>query len=92
MLKQSDVTVMSDTEVESSNRDKIHVDIEEPPASPRQIVVQQWAELGLDSGGVQDSSGVQDYTLMHDREPCRTTPLRRYGFEDLVTYVSLTNS
>lgn len=39
MLKQPNVTVVP-IEVENSSRDKIQVDIEEPPVSPRQIVSQ----------------------------------------------------
>lgn len=35
MLKHSDMTVVPDTDVESSSQDKIQVDIEEPPVSPR---------------------------------------------------------
>ena len=41
MLKQLDVTIVSVTEVENSNQDKIQVDIEEPPMSSRHIVAQQ---------------------------------------------------
>lgn len=86
MLKHSDVTVIPDTDVESSSQDKIQVDIEEPPLSPRHIVAQQQDEPDSDSGGVQD------YTLVCDREPHSIAPPVRYGFEDLTTYALLTNS
>lgn len=39
-----------------------------------------------------DSGGVQDYTLVCDREPYRITPLVRYGFEYLVACALLTFS
>lgn len=68
------------------------MDIEEPPVSPRKIVTQQQDEPNSDSGGVQDSCGIQDYTLMRDREPHRITPPMKYGFEDLATYATLTSS
>lgn len=35
MLKYSDETVVPDTDIESSDQDKIQVDIKEPPVSPR---------------------------------------------------------
>lgn len=70
MLKQSYVIVLLDIEVESSSQDKIQVDIKEPLESPRQFIAQQQEELGSDSGKVQDSDGVQDYTSVHGRDPC----------------------
>lgn len=59
---------------------------------PRKIVAQQQEEPGSNSGGVQDSDGVQDYTFVHDREPRCITPPVRCEFEDLATYALLTNS
>lgn len=44
MLKHSYVTVMLDADVENFNQDKIQVDIEEPPVSPRHIIAQQQNE------------------------------------------------
>lgn len=72
-------------DVESFSQDKIQVDIKDPPVSPRQIVAQQQDEPDSDLGGAQDSGGVQDYTLVRDREPHRITHPVRYGFEDFAT-------
>lgn len=92
MLKHSDVTVMSDTDVEISNQDKMQVDIQEPPVSSRQIVAQQQDEPDSDSGEVKDSGGLHDHTLVCDRDPYCITPPVKYGFEDLATYALLTSS
>lgn len=92
MLKHSNMTIVPDTGVKSSSHDKIQVDIEEPPMSPRQIVAKQQDEPDSDSSGMQDSGGVPDYTLMRDRELHRITPLVKYEFEDLATYDLLTIS
>ena len=76
------MTVVLDTEVENSSQDNIQVDIKELPVSPRKIVSLQQDEPDSNSGGMQDSDEVQDYTLTRDREPCHITPPMRYVFED----------
>lgn len=60
--------------------------------SPRQVIAQPQDESDSYSHGMQDLGGVQDYTIMRDREPHRNTPPMRYGFEDLTTYAFLTSS